>query len=283
MQQPIHQPMQQLIEQYIQQSTQQSTQQSMQQNIERPINMELINHLNENVEQFNIILEELSLLRTRVNNKHNYLQLEINKSADEYIYKFKEIDNIIGIKLISYSLPEQSYNFNNSIINFKINGFQRSIKIEKGFYDINTLLMKLNENDSLHFSLNYKKRISVSNKTNSVTNNEELITINNFIFEYCDIINKLGFIDLNSNNGILEAQNVVDLRNDSKLKLFLNNIDSNSPLGILNFNNSSICEFIFKNPITLNKLHILFKTIKNEKYDFDNMMYNLSLQLIRLN
>ena len=32
--------------------------------------------------------------------------------------------------------------------------------------------------------------------------------------------------------------------------------------------------------IKLNNLHILFKTINNEKYDFDNMMYNLSFQLI---
>ena len=40
---------------------------------------------------------------------------------------------------------------------------------------------------------------------------------------------------------------------------------------ILNFNNTSICEFTFKNPIKLNKLHLLFKTINDEKYDFDNM------------
>ena len=37
---------------------------------------------------------------------------------------------------------------------------------------------------------------------------------------------------------------------------------------------------ILKNPIKLNNLHILFKTINNENYDFDNMMYNLSFQLI---
>ena len=246
------------------------------------INMDLINHLNDNVEQFNIILEELSLLRTQVNNKHSYLQLEINKSVDEYIYKFKEINNIIGIKLISYSIPEQSYNFNNCILNFTINGFKREIKIEKGLYDINSLLLKLNENDSLHFSLNYKKRIIISNKSNQASNNEELILINNFIFEDNDIIRKLGFTNLRSNNGILEATNIVDLRNDTKLKLFLNNIDSKSPFGILNFNNSSICEFNFTKPIKLNNLHILFKTIKREKYDFDNMIYNLSLQLIVL-
>ena len=264
---------------------QQMAQQQMAQQIpeKENINMELINHLNDNVEQFNIILEELNLLRTQVNNKHNYLQLEINKTKDEYNYKFKEINNVIGIKLISYSLPEQSYNFNNCDIKFKINGFNRVIKIEKGFYDINTLLMKLNENDNLHFSLNYKKRLCVSNKTNSVSNNEELIRVNDFTFEESDVIKKLGFINLTSSNGVLEASNIIDFRNDSKLKLYLNNIDSNHPFGILNFNNSSICEFNFKNPIKLNKLHILFKTLDNKKYDFDNMMYNLSFQLIILN
>lgn len=247
------------------------------------VNMELINHLNDNVEQFNIILEELSLLRTQVNNKHSYLQLEVNKNASEYIYKFKEISNIIGIKLISYSLPEQSYNFNDYSITYKINGLQKHIRIEKGFYDINTLLMMLNKNDSLHFSLNYKKRLIVTNKTNNITNNDDLITINNFTFEDCDIIRKLGFSTLTSHNGILEAANIIDFRNDTKLKLYLNNIDSKSPFGILNFNNSSICEFSFKNPIKLNNLHILFKTIKGQNYNFDGMVYNLSFQLIILN
>ena len=263
---------------------QQNIQQMEHQNIpQQNINMELINHLNDNVEQFNLILEELSLLRTQVNNKYNYLQLEINKVSNEYVYKFKEINNVIGIKLISYSLPEQSYNFNNFNLKFNINGFNRVINIEKGYYDINTLLMKLNENDSLHFSLNYKKRLCVSNKTNSVLNDGELIMVKNFTLEDSDIVRKLGFINLTSNNGILEATNIIDFRNDSKLKLYLNNIDSNNPFGILNFNNSSICEFNFKNPITLNRLHILFKTINNKKYDFDNMMYNLSFQLILLN
>ena len=105
--------------------------------------------------------------------------------------------------------------------------------------------MKLNENDSLHFSLNYKKDY-VSNKTNSVSNDEELIMVSNFSFEDNDTIRKLGFKNLSSNNGILEATNIIDFRNDSKLKLFLNNIDSNNPFGILNFNNSSICEFNFQ-------------------------------------
>ena len=51
----------------------------MQPNMQPNINMELINHLNDNVDQFNIIMEELSLLRTQVNNKHNYLQLKLIK------------------------------------------------------------------------------------------------------------------------------------------------------------------------------------------------------------
>ena len=275
-------PQQNMQQQIPQQNMQQQIPQQMHQMQKPNINMELINHLNDNVDQFNIILEELSLLRTQVNNKHNYLQIEVNKNKDEYIYKFKEINNIVGIKLISYSLPEQSYNFTTSNLKFNINGFNRVIKIEKGFYDINTLLMKLNENDNLHFSLNYKKRLCVSNKTNSVSNDEELIMVNNFTFEDSDIVRKLGFINFTSNNGILEATNIIDFRNDSKLKLYLNNIDSNNPFGILNFNNSSICEFNFKNPIKLNRLHILFKTINNKKYDFDNMMYNLSFQLIIL-
>ena len=103
-QQQLQPPLQQNNQQ-LQPPLQQNINQDVNSNINSELNMELINHLNDNVEQFNIILEELSL-RTQVNNKHKYLQLEINKSADEYLYKFKEIDNIVGIKLISYSLPD---------------------------------------------------------------------------------------------------------------------------------------------------------------------------------
>ena len=288
-QQPIQsmeqQPIQSMQQQPIQNIESFQPQNIQQQNInneQQNINMELINHLNDNVEQFNIILEELSLLRTQVNNKHNYLQLEINKHSDEYVYKFKEISNVVGIKLISYSIPEQSYNFNDSTIRYKINGFNKSINLEKGYYDINTLLMKLNDNDSLHFSINYKKRLCVSNKTSNVTGEDDLIRINDFTFEDSNIVRKLGFNNFVSTNGILEAYNIIDFRNDTKLKLYLNNIDSNSPFGILNFNGTSLCDFSFKNPIKLNRLHILFKTINNQKYDFDNMMYNLSFQLVIL-
>ena len=96
----------------------------------------------------------------------------------------------------------------------------KNIKIEKGFYNINTLLTKLNENDNLHFSLNYKKRLCVSNKSSNTLNDNDLIIIKNFEFEDSDLIRKLGFNYLKSSNGILEASHTIDFRNDSKLKLF---------------------------------------------------------------
>ena len=49
---------------------------------------------------------------------------------------------------------------------------------------------------SLYFSINYKKRLSISNKTNNVSNDGELIMVNNFTFVKNDTIRKLGFTNL---------------------------------------------------------------------------------------
>jgi len=242
------------------------------------INDEIFNKFNNNVKQFNTMIKELELLKNN-NRVSNYLQLEINKNTSDYIYKFREIENIIGIKLISYSLPEPIYNFDNCelLYNFK-NNIHR-INIDKGYYNLNSIVSKLNNNNNLHFYVNYKKKICITNKSESRGSNE-LIEINNFQIMDNDLSRKLGFINNMSTDGTLEAMKLIDFRVDSNVKLFLKNINSKTPFGILNFNSTSLCEINFKNPIKLNKLHILFTNIKNNKYDFNGMMYNLSFQLI---
>jgi hypothetical protein len=280
--QQIQQPIQQ-IQQPIQQIQQpiQQIQQPVQQ-IQQPVQQYNKVQLFEdkyNI-KFNEMIDMFNDMKRQIVNKYNYLQLEINKTQAEYNYKFKDTDNIIGLKLISYSIPEPSYNIDESEIIFEYNNNRHSIKIDRGYYNYNNLIQKLNENNYLHFSLNYKKRLSVSLKSTENVGDDNIIMLNNFKFIDNYIIRKLGFIDLNSVNGILHSKNLIDLRTPSKLKLYILNIDNNQPFGLLNFNGTSICEFNFRNKIKLNNLHIKFTTDDNHNYNFDNLKYNLSFQLI---
>jgi hypothetical protein len=238
--------------------------------------------LNQNSEQLNIILDELNSLKSALYNKYKYFQLEINKTKPEYNYKFRPIKNVIGIKLISYSLPESIYNFNDGEIQYVINNNTYSIYLERGYYDNTTILNHLNNNPHLYFSYNHKKKIMVTIKSNHITSDNDIIESVNFNFISSKLLDKLGFEELYSHNGTLTSKKIIDYRLPTKLKLYVNNIDSKIPMGILNFNGTSLCEFNFNSPITLNNLHLIFKSMKGELYNFDDMEYNLSFQLITI-
>lgn len=238
-----------------------------------------------NTEYFEHLINEIGMLKEQLYNrdnsmdKYNYLQLEMNKKECEYVYKFRPIHNIMGVKLLSYSLPEPSYNFEKGILMYKINNKNYQINIEQGYYNNDTLIQMLNKNDHLFFSINYKKRLEISLKTNNIVSNNDLIELTNFELIPTKLSKKLGFVEIMSKNNVVKAQYIVDFRLPTKLKLFIYNIDSNKPFGLLNMNGTSYCEFNFNQPKTLDNLHIVFKTEDGNTYDFDNMMYNLSFQL----
>jgi hypothetical protein len=235
-----------------------------------------------NTEQLNIILDEINLLKSSLYNKYKYFQLEINKTKPEYNYKFRQIKNVIGIKLISYSLPEPIYNFNDGEIEYVFKNKKYTIFLERGYYNNNTILNYLNKNPHLFFSFNNKRKISVTIKSNHIISDNDIIESVNFNFINSELLNKLGFEELYSQNGILTSKNLIDYRLPTKVKLYVNNIDSKMPMGILNFNGTSLCEFNFNSPISLNNLHLIFKSIDGNLYNFDDMMYNLSFQLITI-
>ena len=74
------------------------------------------------------------------------------------------------------------------------------------------------------------------------------------------------------------ADKLVDLRVPTKLYMYIINLQE-SPVGILNFNGSSICNLVFDTPISLNELNILFTTEDKEEYNFNNILYNLSFKI----
>ena len=192
-------------------------------------------------------------------------QLEVNKKDSSYNYQFNEINNISKIKLVSYNLPQPVYNIESCSFEYNYQGSnEQSIYINKGFYDITSLLNELNKNDNLIFSIDNSQLVKVSSK-----NNNNITILNTYLS------NKLGFINKNTNNEII-ADRIYDLRMPTKLLLYIRNIYNNQPVGVLNFNGNSICELNFNELLSLNNLQLEFYTEDNNLYNFNGLTYNLS-------
>ena len=95
--------------------------------------------------------------------------------------------------------------------------------------------------------------------------------------------NKLGFNKNDNYVSTLIADRIYDIRHINKLYLYIRNIYEDRPVGILNFNNSSIINLTFNNKISLNNLFLEFYTDDNVLYNFNNMNYNLNFMLDIIN
>ena len=200
----------------------------------------------------------------------NYAQLEIfEKSKSSYRWNFqKTIDNVMGIKLMSYSLPQPRFNINknNNTLSLRINNNVNSINITYGKYTIDELISILNNkllSNDIKISINVEQKIIIESE-------------NNF-----DIINTvmskeiLGFTNQYNNNNNYISDNVWDLRIDDKVYLYLNNLSDN-PFGVLYFNGLADLQFKFQEPFDLDYLDIIFKDNKGREYDFNNLSHSLS-------
>ena len=193
------------------------------------------------------------------------LQLEINKSDSIYNYIFSPLDNITSIKLVSYYLPSPPYNIIEDTCLTYIITEPININIMRGYYSIEKLIEKLNINNDLFFSLDdITLKIKITLKNINVEENINFKIIKNYLSV------KLGF-----DTSELIATNLYDLRIPTKLNFYILNLQE-EPLGILNFNGTSICNLNFNMPISLNKLEIKFTTEDNIVYNFNKILYNLS-------
>ncbi len=227
--------------------------------------------LNEMQQIMNNLKQENEMLKQQISHKKpasKFFQLEVNKKEASYNFQFNPVKNIASIKLASYNLPQPIYNIiEDTVFKYKINGNDKIIYIQKGSYNIDTLLNVLNmNNDEMIFSIDISQKITIKTKENTYF---QLIE-NNFS-------NKLGFIKKPDNPvNILTADRIYDLRPPNKLLLYLKNIYQEQPIGILNFNGSSVCDLQFNQLISLNNLMIEFYTENNILYNFNDIPYNLS-------
>ena len=200
------------------------------------------------------------------------LQLEINKSDSTYNYIFNPIENITNISLVSYYLPNPLYNIIEDTIFSYILEQPKHINIKRGFYTIEKLIEVLNNNNDLIFSLDDTLKVKVESK--SIESELPDSESPKFKIVHNYISTKLGFESLDEHTHII-ANKFYDLRLPAKLNLYIHNLQD-EPIGILNFNGTSICNLNFKYPISLNKLDIKFTTEDNIEYNFNGIFYNLS-------
>lgn len=211
-------------------------------------------------------------------NEVNYLQINVEENKSDYKLEFNQIDNIIGIKLNSYYLPPQYYNFKDSVLEYIINNERKQIRLNKGMYNYSSLIEYLNLNEDLEFSFTPNRRIRITFKINNNTNSS-LVLPSFFKIINNEFTEKLGFTSIKDNlTNNLIADNQIDMRPPQKLYLYFLNIDPN-PFAILSFNNNGIGEINFSQPISLDMLHLKFLTKDGLDYDFDGLNYDFSFIL----
>jgi hypothetical protein len=204
------------------------------------------------------------------------MEITNENNMSSYIWNFNKSYNVIGLKLMSYSLPIPRFNIMNKnnklILNFNDNNIQVDIPVGK--YTIDELVELLNKKikekeDTMNFSINSQQHIIIESTVES--NTFSIIPTN--LSKY-----NLGFISNDSKNKHI-SENTWDLRIDDKVYLFLKNISEELPFGVLHFNGQSVCQFKFENPYKLDKLEIVFKDSKGENYDFHNLSHSLNIML----
>jgi hypothetical protein len=195
-------------------------------------------------------------------------------NSSYYTYNFDQLENVHSIKLLDYSIPNNTFNIEedkNNSFEFQIDDEEvKEITLETGKYTIDELIKALNKND-----------FGILFEVDEVT--QKIIVNCNDTFKIIPSplsIIVLGFSDNNySNSKEYKASKMYDLRNDNKVLLYLNNIDNQQPFAILIPNSTCAAVINFEDPITLNKLDILFKDSKGRIHNFYNLEHSVSLQI----
>jgi hypothetical protein len=204
--------------------------------------------------------------------KNFILEISSQNNSSYYTYNFDKIDNIISIKLNSYSIPTITYNIEedkNNIFELEIDDERKEIIISTGKYEIDKLLEVLNNNNfNLVFELEQSSQF-VKCKCDKKFN----------IIHSSLSFNNLGFTEDSHSKNEYIANKLFDLRIDNKIYLYLNNIDNSTPYAVLIPDGLPNAEIKLDNPISLDKIDILFKDYKGRLCNFYNLEHNLSLNL----
>lgn len=204
------------------------------------------------------------------------VQLDISPSESKSIFNFtcNPIEHVIGIKLMSYSIPLARYNIEdgkNNLFKAKFENDVFEIKISSGKYTIDELVKGLNKNEKIKFNLNLEEKIEI----NSDSTFDIIITP----------LSKevLGFTSSQLGQNSYIADRVWDLRIEDKAYLFLNNIDDTAPFALLYPNNQGNYQIKFEQPTTIDNLELVFKDSKGRLFNFNGLNYSINIQLEIIN
>ena len=228
------------------------------------INNSILNQRENELFKKEVEIKQLLESYVNINNMKN-ISMNINFNEGKYDFKFDRLDNIVNISLVNYSLPNIRYNItsNNNILQYTINDNMKELVIPKGRYNIELLLEKLKNND-FKLKLDFDERVVISSN-----NNIELHETN--------LLKCLGFNKVSGKE--LKANRIYDLRNTSKVLLYIKNLDNDYPTGVLynNRTNSSI-ESYYDN-LSLENFEIELRDENNNIYDLNNMECRLNFML----
>ena len=215
----------------------------------------------------------------------NQLQIEVSNQNNEskYTFQLDKINDAIGIKLMSYSIPNPLFNIEenkNNELKLLYKNDEIILNVSNGKYNIEDLIEILNLqltnknlNDNLEIKLNKQQKVIIECKLDE----EELSIIPTLLST-----ENLGFTSSSENKKIHIADKIWDLRMIDKVYLFLNNLSDEVPFGILHFNGKSVCQFKFEKPFNIDKLEIEFKDSKGLPINFYNLSHNLSFMIEKI-
>lgn len=214
----------------------------------------------------------------------NQLQIEVTNSNNEskYTFPLDKINDVIGIKLMSYSIPNPLFNIEenkNNQLKLLYKNEEIILNISNGKYNIEDLIEILNMElsnknlNEIEIKLNKQQKIIIE-----ITNDEEEISIIPTLLS----TDNLGFTSSSENKKIHIPDKIWDLRMIDKVYLFLNNLSDEVPFGILHFNGKSVCQFKFEKPFDIDKLEIEFKDSKGLPINFYNLSHNLSFMIEKI-
>ena len=233
---------------------------------------ELLARMNEMQSFMMNLRNENEYLKSQLNSQNQKktltknLQLEVTKKDSQYNFQLNPISNVIRLKLVQYNLPPPIYNIIDDMkLSYKTD-VEKEIILYRGNYNIADILEKINNNE-LTFTVDFNQKITVKSS-------------NNFTIIPTLLWHKLGFINNNyEENNSITAERVYDIRPPNKLLLFIKNINPTHPVCSLNFNNTSMCDIPFNQPITLTNLEFEFYTEEGILYQFNEIMYNLTIMI----
>ena len=221
-------------------------------------------------------IEEMKLLMVKYQYLYGTSNIQLDILPDEplsnFSFEFRAIENIIGIKLMSYSIPQARYNIESEKNNiFQIKNMNNEIielKLNSGKYSIESLLEKLNKiSDKYKFELNVEQFVEISS-------DETFEIISTPLSKEV-----LGFTLICKENSKFIADKLWDLRIEEKIFLFINNLDDSIPFAVLYTNNQGNYSFKFEELIKLDKLELSFRDSNGRPFNFYGLKYNLNIQL----